>query len=195
MAIDYRASARGVLRAALSLPPAQGMASWTSYILCEACLTCGITHRTVLPCACAEALLCQSGMLSRAGTRARLHSKQGLLAALVERVRDGNAYTRARTLQTWGALAEAAAIPLGHWVCVTELAVGAPQVPISHTKPSLPYITSASASHRSHQPPVSHRSHPQGVSQRMSARHLCVSPTCAGRWGCTAGTGQAGSGA
>ena len=75
-------------------------------------------------------------MCARAGTRARLRSKQGLLATLVERCRDGNAYTRARTLQTWAALAEAAALPLGHWVCVTQLAAGAPY---------LPTLTSASA--------------------------------------------------
>ena len=60
-----------------------------------------------------------------AGTKARLRSKHNLLATLVERVRDSSAYTRARVLQTWSHLAEAAAIPLGHWVCVTELAVGA----------------------------------------------------------------------
>ena len=60
-----------------------------------------------------------------AGTKARLRSKHNLLATLVERVRDSSAYTRARVLQTWGHLAEASAIPLGHWVCVTELAVGA----------------------------------------------------------------------
>ena len=61
-----------------------------------------------------------------AGTKARLRSKHNLLATLVERVRDSSAYTRARVLQTWGHLAEASAIPLGHWVCVTELAVGTP---------------------------------------------------------------------
>ena len=69
---------------------------------------------------------------ARAGTRARLRSKQGLLATLVERCRDGNAYTRARTLQTWAALAEAAGLPLGHWVCVAQLAAGAPQPPKHH---------------------------------------------------------------
>ena len=69
---------------------------------------------------------------ARAGARARLRAKQGLLATLVERCRDGNAYTRARTLQTWAALAEASAIPLGHWVCITQLAAGAPQPPRSH---------------------------------------------------------------
>lgn len=63
--------------------------------------------------------------MAHAGTKARLRSKHNLLATLVERVRDSSAYTRARVLQTWGHLAEASAIPLGHWVCVTELAVGA----------------------------------------------------------------------
>ena len=69
---------------------------------------------------------------ARAGTRARLRAKQGLLATLVERCRDGNAYTRARTLQTWAALAEASAVPLGHWVCITQLAAGATQPPKSY---------------------------------------------------------------
>ena len=59
-----------------------------------------------------------------AGTKARLRSKHNLLATLVERVRDSSAYTRARVLQTWSHLSEASAIPLGHWVCVTDLAVG-----------------------------------------------------------------------
>ena len=58
------------------------------------------------------------------GTHARLRSKQQLLNTLVERVRDQNAYTRARVLQTWMHLAERKALPLGHWVCVTQLAVG-----------------------------------------------------------------------
>lgn len=59
-----------------------------------------------------------------AGTHARLRSKQQLLNTLVERVRDQNAYTRARVLQTWMYLAERKALTLGHWVCVTQLAVG-----------------------------------------------------------------------
>ena len=60
-----------------------------------------------------------------AGVNARLRSKQQLLHTLVERVRDQNAYTRARVLQTWVYLAEKTAIPLGHWICVTQIAVGA----------------------------------------------------------------------
>lgn len=40
-------------------------------------------------------------------------------------MRDQNAYTRARVLQTWAHLAEKMAVPLGHWVCVTQIAVGA----------------------------------------------------------------------
>ena len=63
-------------------------------------------------------------MLPSTGTTARLRSKQQLLQTLVDRVRDQNAYTRARVLQTWGHLAEKKAIPLGHWVCVTQIAVG-----------------------------------------------------------------------
>ena len=59
-----------------------------------------------------------------AGTHARLRSKQQLLNTLVERVRDQNAYTRARVLQTWMQLAERKALPLGHWVSVTQLAAG-----------------------------------------------------------------------
>lgn len=62
------------------------------------------------------------------GTNARLRSKQQLLHILVERVRDQNAYTRARVLQTWMYLAEKTAIPLGHWLCVTQIAVGAASV-------------------------------------------------------------------
>ena len=62
--------------------------------------------------------------LCHAGAHARLRGKAGLLGTLVERVRDSNAYTRARALQTWGHLAQASAIPLGHWVCVTQLAAG-----------------------------------------------------------------------
>ncbi|KAL0030288.1 hypothetical protein WJX77_007662 [Trebouxia sp. C0004] len=58
------------------------------------------------------------------GTTARLRSKQQLLQTLVDRVRDQNAYTRARVLQTWAHLAEKMAVPLGHWVCVTQIAVG-----------------------------------------------------------------------
>ena len=60
----------------------------------------------------------------RAGAAARLGAKQALLATLLERARDTNAYTRARVLQTWAHLAGAAALPLGHWVAVTELAIG-----------------------------------------------------------------------
>ena len=65
-----------------------------------------------------------SGWVLVPGTAARLRSKQQLLQTLVDRVRDQNAYTRARVLQTWAHLAEKMAVPLGHWVCVTEIAVG-----------------------------------------------------------------------
>ena len=103
------------------------------------------------------------GAPSCAGTRARLRAKQGLLATLVERCRDGNAYTRARTLQTWAALAEASAIPLGHWVCITQLAAGAPQPPKA---------TSAST---------------RDVVREMLARHSSVSWTCARHRVCRGG--------
>ena len=52
-------------------------------------------------------------------------------------MRDSSAYTRARVLQTWGHLAEASAIPLGHWVCVTELAVGASPSHCSGYRPAV----------------------------------------------------------
>ena len=67
----------------------------------------------------------QEWLVAVTGTNARLRSKQQLLHILVERVRDQNAYTRARVLQTWMYLAEKTAIPLGHWICVTQIAVGA----------------------------------------------------------------------
>ncbi|KAK9792029.1 hypothetical protein WJX73_005287 [Symbiochloris irregularis] len=53
-----------------------------------------------------------------------LRAKQALLDLLTERVRDQTAYTRARTLHTWALLAEKTAIPLGHWLLVTKLAIG-----------------------------------------------------------------------
>ena len=59
-----------------------------------------------------------------AGVQARLRSKQHLLDTLVDRARDVNAFTRARVLQTWTHLAERKVIPLGHWICVTGIAVG-----------------------------------------------------------------------
>ncbi len=62
-----------------------------------------------------------------AGARARQLSKQRLLDTLVERALDANAFTRARVMQTWAHLASASALPLGHWLCVTRLAVGAPR--------------------------------------------------------------------
>lgn len=54
----------------------------------------------------------------------RLRSKQHLLDTLVERARDQNAYTRARVMQTWASLAVSRCIDMGHWLCVSELAVG-----------------------------------------------------------------------
>ena len=43
----------------------------------------------------------------------------------MERALDGNAFTRARVMQTWAHLASASAVPLGHYLCVTRLAIGA----------------------------------------------------------------------
>lgn len=51
-------------------------------------------------------------------------SKQGLVEILVERVRDSNSYTRAHVMQTWEALAENNAIPIGHFVTAAQLAIG-----------------------------------------------------------------------
>ena len=59
------------------------------------------------------------------GERARQLSKQRLLDTLVERVLDANAFTRARVMQTWAHLASAGKVPIGHWLCVTRLAIGA----------------------------------------------------------------------
>ena len=64
------------------------------------------------------------GALVSAGTAARLRSKQHLLDTLVERARDQSAYTRARVMQTWASLAASRSIDMGHWLCVTELAIG-----------------------------------------------------------------------
>ena len=58
------------------------------------------------------------------GARARQLSKQRLLDTLVERALDANAFTRARVMQTWTHLASASAVPLGHYLCVTRLAIG-----------------------------------------------------------------------
>lgn len=77
-----------------------------------------------------------------AGARARLRSKQALLATLMERVGDSNAYTRSRVLQTWAHLAEVSCIPLGHWVCVTELAIGGD--PSALTSTTVTWITQLS---------------------------------------------------
>ena len=53
-----------------------------------------------------------------------LRTKQGFLDLLVERVHDTSAFTRARVLNTWATMAEAKAIPLSHWLVVTDLAIG-----------------------------------------------------------------------
>jgi hypothetical protein len=41
---------------------------------------------------------------------------RGFLDLLVERTHDTSAFTRARVLQTWSAMAEKKAIPLSHWL-------------------------------------------------------------------------------
>ena len=53
-----------------------------------------------------------------------LRAKQGFLDLLVERVHDVSAFTRARVLQTWAAMAEKKAVPLSHWLVVADLAIG-----------------------------------------------------------------------
>ena len=53
-----------------------------------------------------------------------LRAKQGFLDALVERVHDVSAFTRARVLNTWTQMAEQKAIPLSHWLIVCDLAIG-----------------------------------------------------------------------
>mmetsp|Transcript_17259 Transcript_17259/g.41204 ORF Transcript_17259/g.41204 Transcript_17259/m.41204 type:complete len:1126 (-) Transcript_17259:192-3569(-) len=55
---------------------------------------------------------------------ARVKSKQSLLDTLLQRTRDQNAFTRARTLQTWAFLAQRARIPMSHWLVVAQLAAG-----------------------------------------------------------------------
>lgn len=65
-----------------------------------------------------------AGATSTSVQQAKLKSKQALLDALVERARDVSSYTRSRVLQTWAQLAEERAIPLSHWLLVTELGSG-----------------------------------------------------------------------
>ena len=57
-----------------------------------------------------------------AASLARLRTKQHLLDLLVERAYDASAFTRARVLNAWAALADRGSLPLGHWLCVTRLA-------------------------------------------------------------------------
>ena len=57
-----------------------------------------------------------------AAALARLRTKQHLLDLLVERAYDTSAFTRARALHAWAALADRGSLPLGHWLCVTRLA-------------------------------------------------------------------------
>lgn len=65
-----------------------------------------------------------AGAASTSVQQAKLKSKQALLDALVERARDVSSYTRSRVLQTWAQLAEERAIPLSHWLLVTEVGIG-----------------------------------------------------------------------
>ncbi len=64
------------------------------------------------------------------GTNARLRTKQHLLDLLLERARDEISYTRSAVCKAWETLAQgggdgAGRIPIGHWLPVTRLAVGA----------------------------------------------------------------------
>ena len=65
-------------------------------------------------------------VIAESGAAARLRSKQHLMSTLVERARDQSAYTRARVMQTWATLASSRSIDMGHWNCVTDLAIGVP---------------------------------------------------------------------
>ena len=64
----------------------------------------------------------QQDLAASDAVRARLRTKQGLLALLIARARDSSAFTRARVLQTWAHLASSKCIPLGHWMCVSQIA-------------------------------------------------------------------------
>eukprot|EP00803_Ostreobium_quekettii_P008035 evm.model.scf_1145EXC.7 EVM.evm.TU.scf_1145EXC.7 scf_1145EXC:41536-50265(+) len=54
-----------------------------------------------------------------------IQAKQQMLDRLLERFRDGNAYTRVRVISTWARLSEAKCIPIGHLREVTNRAIGA----------------------------------------------------------------------
>lgn len=54
----------------------------------------------------------------------RLKAKQGFLDALVGRTHDVNSFTRARVLKTWVFLLEKQVVPIGHWMTVTDMAIG-----------------------------------------------------------------------
>lgn len=74
---------------------------------------------------CAEPAAPPPARPAPAGTASRLRSKQHLLDILLERIRDQSSYTRKAVLQAWAYLAEAHAIPLGHWREIPVIAVGA----------------------------------------------------------------------
>jgi hypothetical protein len=59
-----------------------------------------------------------------AANAARLRTKQGLLDVLVERARDQTSWTRAAVCRSWMALAVDHRVPMGHWLTVTQLAIG-----------------------------------------------------------------------
>lgn len=73
-----------------------------------------------------------------AANAARLRTKQGLLDVLVERARDQTSWTRAAVCRSWATLALESRIPMGHWLIVTELAIGAAEPVVSIVLPALP---------------------------------------------------------
>lgn len=73
----------------------------------------------------ARQYMCSTAIVPRrAANAARLRTKQGLLDVLVERVRDQTSWTRAAVCKSWMALATHHRIPMGHWLTVTQLAIG-----------------------------------------------------------------------
>jgi len=55
---------------------------------------------------------------------ARLRTKQGLLDLLVERARDQTSWTRGNVCKAWASLTVEDKVPMGHWLTVTQLAIG-----------------------------------------------------------------------
>lgn len=74
---------------------------------------------------CVVACTGEAGANASASDRElRLKAKQGFLDALVQRTHDVNAFTRARVLATWVSLLEKEVVPIGHWITVTDVALG-----------------------------------------------------------------------